>query len=49
MSHWFGTQGQEKMAKITQNPSTCDVPTRKAQTQNEKNFFRSAVQDLLNL
>jgi len=40
MAHWDGAQGQAKMAKITRkNTPTRDVPTRKAQTPNEKIFF----------
>ena len=39
MAHWDGAQGQAKMAKITQNTPTCDIPPRKAQTQNEKKIF----------
>ena len=39
MTHWDGAQGQAKMAKITQNTPTCDVPPRESQTQNEKIFF----------
>jgi len=40
MAHWDDAQGQAKMAKITQKNPTCDVPPRKAQTQNKKFFFR---------
>ena len=39
MAHWDGAQGQAMMTKITQNPPTCDVTPRKAQTQNENFFF----------
>ena len=48
MAHWDGAEGQAKMAKTQKHPS-CDVRPRKAQTWNEKKFFWSAVQDLLNL
>jgi len=49
MSHWFGDQGQKKMAKITQkHPYFWRSPQKSLNPKRKMFFFLSAVQDLLN-
>ena len=49
MGQWVRAQGQVKMAKNLKTCPHCDVTSRKRQTKNEKRFFRSQPEDLLNL
>ena len=41
-------QGQVKVAKNLKTCLHCDVTSRKRHTENEKHFFRSQLEDLLN-
>jgi len=48
MGQWVRAQGQVNIAKNLKTCPHCDIPPRKRQTENEKRFFLSQLEDLLN-
>jgi len=48
MAHMAAPRAKQRWPKQPKNTTTCDVPPRKAQTQNEKFLFRFWLKDLLN-
>ena len=48
MGQWVRAQGQVMVAKHLKTCAHYDVTSRKHQTDNEKHFFGSQLEDLLN-
>jgi len=48
MGQWVRALGQVKVGKNLKTCPHCDITSRKCQTENEKRFFRSQLEDLLN-
>jgi len=46
LTHWIGAHGRVKLAKSCENTLTRDVHHREPETQNEKRFFQSKLEEI---